>query len=76
MTDKLGSTVRLLRDKFNDLKYRARTWAPTQSYRNPYRKGRFLMNFPRFFVDFLAGGEAALAADWIAAWNTVPGRLR
>ena len=27
----------------------------------------------RFWYDFLAVGEAALAADWIAAWKTLPG---
>ena len=36
-------------------------------YRDPYRKDRFLMIFPGFFDDFLAGGEAALAADWVTA---------
>ena len=40
--------------------------------RNPYRKGCFLM----IFVDFLAIGEPALAADWIMAWKSLPGRLR
>ena len=29
--------------------------------------------FPRFFDDFLAAGEAALAADWIAAWKSLRG---
>ena len=42
----------------------------TTSYRNPYRNGKCSFVF---VDDCLAIGEAALAADWIAAWKTLRG---
>ena len=45
------------------------------SYRNPYIKGPKRQFFLNFFTIFWAAREAALAADWITAWKTLPASL-